>query len=341
MKMHVRFHALLFAATAALIPTASADPILPYQQPIAQQLMSDITAGTGKQATLNKALNAYHKTSRSLSGDITILKNLNDLLAAEPNYPALLANAALAYQNDFDGQSDALAEQLRPAPRGKIKTSAQTQLAKLNKALSNAAIATTTSARIADLKSAAAKIMTSSNTIQRALKAPVALSSMVARIGNLPFQSTRGFITGGTNFESGIGTTIGDFSPSNGVLTVSAIDNGNIVRGLQLHVEGIGTNAPATYPLGMGHNTAFYDATDVARRREYHFRVDASLTNASAPEAFLAIDYIGFNYLLGRFAFIGTNMLPISAKDTNTTVTVSRGDFQLNFFRPVATTNAP
>jgi len=341
MKMHVVIRSLLLVAISALAFDASADPILPYQQPIARQLTNDIAAGTGDQNTYNKALNAYHKTSKTLSSDINILKSLNDLLASEPNYPALLSEAAFAYQNDFEVRSAVLAEQLRPAPLSSTRTSAEKQLGKLNAALSNAAIATTTSARIADLKSAAAKIPTTSNTVQSALRVKIGLSSMTARIGNLSFKSTKGFVTGGTNFDSTVGTAIGEFTPSNGVLTVSAIDNGNIVRGIQLHVEGIGTNTPATYPLGVAQNSAFYDATDVAQRREYHFRVDPSITNVTVTNATVTIDYIGFNYLLGRFAFVGTNMVPSSAKDTNTLVTVSRGQFQLNFTSPPGSTNAP
>ena len=154
---------------------------------------------------------------------------------------------------------------------------------------------------------------------------------MSARIGTLPFESNRGFIAGGTNFSSAPGTGVGQFE--NGTLSVTATANGNIVRSIHLHVEGITTTTPATYPLGAGENSAFYAATDRPRRREYHFQADSALTNRTVPEAFLTIDYIGTNYLLGRFAFVGTNAFPVPVRDTNTLVRVSEGEFQLNFGR--------
>lgn len=331
MKLHFA-PVLLSLATALLV---NADPILPYQQPIFQQITNDLEAGTGDTTALNKALNAYERNSKSLSGDIGILRDLNNLLAEEPNYPALIANAISAYTTDFEGRSDVLHEQLRPAPRSTTKTSAETLLRKIDRSLATAEVATATSAQIKALADAAAKLPTASNTIQRALRAPVGLSSMIAKIGALKFNATKGFITGGSNFQTGVGATIGEFSKGlaadSGILTVSGIDNGSIVRGIHMHVEGITTNTPATYPLGVGDNSAFYDATDVQRRREYHFQGNINLTNGVVPNAFLTIDFIGTNYLLGRFAFVGTNIHPASVTDTNTLVTVSEGEFQLNF----------
>lgn len=327
MKMHLPVCSMLVAFT--LIPFASADPILPYQQPIQQQLTTDIAGGAGDLNTLNKALNAYQKASRSLNGDISILRNLNELLADQPSYPALIVDAANAYGNDFQGRREALAEQLRPAPRSSTKTSANLLLVKIDKGLSNAVNAVTTAQEISALQSVSSKLATTSTTVQRALRAPIGLSSMVARIGSLSFQSTRGFIVGGTNFYSTSGTGVGAFE--NGVLSITAVDNGSVVRGLSLHVEGITANAPATYPLGAGENRAFYDATDLPRRREYHFEADNALSNGTVPNAFVTIDFIGTNYVLGRFAFVGTNSRPVTAKDTNTLVTVSQGEFQLNF----------
>ena len=331
--MKLRFAPVLLSLATALF--VHADPILPYQQPIFQQITNDLEAGTGDTAALNKALNAYERNSKSLSGDIGILRDLNNLLADEPNYPALLADAISAYTTDFEGRSDVLREQLRPAPRSTTKTSAETLLRKIDRSLATAEVATATSAQIKALADAAAKLPTASNTIQRALRAPVGLSSMIAKIGALKFNATKGFITGGSNFQTGVGATIGEFTKGlaahSGILTVSGIDNGSIVRGIHLHVEGITTNTPVTYPLGVGDNSAFYDATDVQRRREFHFQGNTSLTNAVVPNAFLTIDFIGTNYLLGRFAFVGTNIHPASVTDTNTLVTVSEGEFQLNF----------
>jgi len=327
MKKHLLLLSLCFVAMLAPL---HADPILPYQQPIAAQLTNDLNSGGGDTATLNKALDTYHRNSKSLNGDISILRDLNNLLATTPNYPALLANAAADYLTDFQGRRDELYEQLRPAPRSTTKDSARKQLSRIDKALSNAEMAVVTSERIKHLGTAAEKFPNASNTVQRALKQPVGLSSVVAHIGALKFKATKGSITGGTNFQAGGGLAFGEFS-SNGVLSFSAIDNGSIVRGLHFHVEGISTNTPATYPLGVDHNSAFYDATDTATKREYHFQVNPAQTNATVPMAFLAVDYIGSNYLLGRFAFGGTNMFPNPPDDTNTTVTVSGGDFQLNF----------
>ena len=88
---------------------------------------------------------------------------------------------------------------------------------------------------------------------------------------------------------------------------------------------------PATYPLAVGENAAFYDATDLAMRREYHFQGSSTLTNGTVTNAWLSLDFIGTNYILGRFAFVGTNMFPASATDSNTLVTVSQGEFQLNY----------
>lgn len=319
---------------ALLIPDAMADPIRPYQQPIEQQLQTDINGGAGDLNTLNRALSTYHRASRSLSSDMSILRDLNNLLADQPNYPALLFDAANAYLIDFQLRRNVLAEQLRPAPRSTAKTSAQTSLRKLDGSLSNAVVAastTNTTIEIRHLATAAGKIQQTSNAVQRALRAPIGLSSVVAKFGSLKFASGRGAITGGATFQSDPGTAVGEFGSSNGVLTFSAFDNGNIARAIHLHVEGITSNTPATYPLGVDNNSAFYDATDVSSRREYHFQCHPALTNVLVANSFLAIDFINTNYLLGRFAFIGTNANPFSATDTNTVVTIHEGEFQLNF----------
>jgi hypothetical protein len=329
MKIHLLVGPVLLGCV--LVPFAPADPILPYQQPIEQQLTTDLNGGAGNAATLNRALNAYHRASRSLSGDISILRSLNDLLASESGYASLLADAANAYLADFQPRRDAIVEQLRPAPRSTSKTLARKQIRRLDGALSNAVDAASTAQEISALQSAAAKLINTSNTVQRALRAPIGLSSMVARIGALSFQSTRGFIVGGTNFTSAPGAGSGAFDAGNGILAVTAFANGNIARAIHLHVEGITSDTPATYPLGAGDNIAFYDATDRPRRREYHFEANSALANSTVPNAFVTIDFISTNYILGRFAFIGTNSLPLTNKDTNTVVTISDGEFQLNF----------
>ena len=335
MKMCFLLRSLCIAAALSLlILDAVADPIRPYQQPIEQQLQADINGGTGDLNTLNRALNTYHRASRTLSSDIGILRDLNSLLADQPNYPALLSDAANAYLVDFQARRNVLALQLVPAPRSTTKKSAQTSLGKLDTSLSNAVVAasaTNTTVEIKHLLNAAGKITQTSNVVQRALRAPIGLSSVVARFGSLKFASGRGAITGGANFQSDPGTAVGEFGSSNGVLTFSAFDNGGIARAIHLHVEGITSNTPATYPLGVDNNSAFYDATDLSNRREYHFQCHPALTNAQVMNSFLTIDFINTNYLLGRFAFIGTNANPFSATDTNTVVTIHQGEFQLNF----------
>jgi hypothetical protein len=328
MKMHLLLSSLLIMGAALPVSEACADPILPYQQPIEQQLTNDLAMGSGDANTLTKALDTYHRTSKSLSSDIGILRDLDNLLAETPNYPALLTNAANDYLNDFEIRRDALVEQLRPAPISTTKTSAQKMLDKITAALSNAENATVLSKRIAYLQTAATKIPPTSNTIQRALRTKVGLSVMKAKVGVLKFKSTRGGITGGT-FQTEVGNAIGDFVGSNGVLTISGFDNGAIARGIHLHVEGISSNTPSTYPLGVGENSAFYDATEVSKRHEYHFAADPALTNGFAAGASMTIDFISTNYVLGRFSFIGTNIADCC--DTNTTASIHQGEFQVNF----------
>ncbi|HEY0551075.1 MAG TPA: hypothetical protein VGF13_15830 [Verrucomicrobiae bacterium] len=330
MKMRFLQLPLALLVSAALVMSSSADPILPFQDPIAAQINADLTAGTGDAQTLNRALAAYHKTSKSLKTDMGILQNLNSILANTAGYPPLLLDASIAYQNDFAGRRDELTQQLIPAPITASKDAAQTSINKLDKSLLNAVTAPTFSKRLNFQRTAAGQIISSSNSVQRALKANVGLSIMKAQIGALDFNSDKGFVTGGTNFQTSDGDTIGEITET-GVLTLSAIDAGSITRGLHLHVEGVTGDFPAMYSLGVGNNNAFYDATDVPKKREYHFQVDPLLTNNIVTGSFLSIDYIGTNFMLGRFAFRGTNSHPIEVGDTNTVVTVSGGQFQLNF----------
>src|SRR5260370_240835 len=125
MKMHLLLNSWLAVSAASLLVfRAAADPILPYQLPIAQQLPNDINSGTGNQQAFASANREYHSSSHSLSGDIAILRDLNRLLDEEPNYPTLLKTAADDYLADFTARSAALAEQLRPAPRSSTKNSA-------------------------------------------------------------------------------------------------------------------------------------------------------------------------------------------------------------------------
>jgi hypothetical protein len=331
MKMCLLLRPLLSIACATLVLCANADPILPYQQPIADQLAIDQGINNGDK-TINKAVNTFHKTSKSLNSDISILRSLNKLLADTPGYASLLDNAANAYQSDFQGRRDELNEQIIPAPLGVNKTFARSSIAKVDKALSNAVNAATTTLRISSLSTAASKLASASNAVQRALKSPVGFSSMFAHIGELSFTTTKGSVVAAANFQTADGTFIGEFT-TNGVLQVSGFQSGTIARGITVSAEGVGTNVPAIYPLGVGENRAFYDAIDFRHKLEYHFQADATLTNATVTNAFLSIDFIGTNYIIGRFAFVGTNIAPVSVDDTNTLVTISQGEFQLNFRR--------
>ncbi len=332
MKMHLLLNSLLaFGAISLLGLRAVADPILPYQLPIAQQLTNDINSGAGNQAALGRANQEFHHRSRSLSGDLVILRSLNSLLHDEPNYPALLQAAADDYLADFTARSAALADQLRAAPRSSTKSSARSLLRRIDDSLSNAALAATTSAKLRLLANAASRFGPAVNIVRNALRQPVGLSSMSARIGALDFQATRGFIAGGTNFQATPGTSNGLFDAGLGTFDVTAVANGGVVRSIHLHVEGIGTNTPATYPLGVGQNSAYYRATDLSTRREYHFDARSGLTNSLVTNAWVTFDYIGTNYVLARFAFLGTNSRPPYSNAPNTVVTVSSGRVQLNF----------
>ena len=59
MKMRALFFVLLVVCVAPLLVfRAAADPVFPYQEPIAQRLTNEIALGIEPQATLRKALNA-------------------------------------------------------------------------------------------------------------------------------------------------------------------------------------------------------------------------------------------------------------------------------------------
>ena len=166
---------------------------------------------------------------------------------------------------------------------------------------------------------------------------------MVARIGGLSFNANKGQVVGGGNFFNNEGATLGEFSES-GVLNISAVDSGAVARGLTLQVVGVG-GFPATYQIGVGGNNAFYNATDLRRRDEYIFQGTPALTNEVVTNSFVSIDYIGTNslalsstsslpvsgYILGRFAFVGTNISALTSNTNRLAVTVSEGEFQLNF----------
>jgi hypothetical protein len=333
MKMRALFCSLLVVCVAPLLVfRAVADPILPYQEPIEQRLVNEIALGIEPLATLNKALNAYHKPSKSLNGDLSILSNLNILLGEVTGYPPLLAQAANDYMAYLQVQNLQLTAQLIPAPLSSTRQNAANALQKVETSLSKAASATSLSAQISKLATAASQQKTASNQVQQALKQPIGLSSMRAKVGAITFKSSKGYTTGGTNFSSALGTAVGEVSSRENTLTFSAVHNGSIIRGISLHVEGISLQTPAIYPLGVGRNTAFYDVTEASTRQAYHFQGLTTLTNSLVPFAFLSIDYIGSNYLIGSFGFMATNTANYYISNTNSLLTtISQGQFQLNF----------
>lgn len=354
MKMRFLVRSALFAVCVSLVWPAAADPILPYQQPVAVQLTNDLNGGGPDAPTLQRAINSFHARSKNLRGDTTILRNLNNLLGGIAAYPPLLTNAALDYQADFQLRRDEITAQLLPAPISANKTAARTALTRVNISLSNAVIATTTARRIQRLQTAAQQLAAASNSVQRALRTRPGLSKMVARIGGLSFNSDRGQVIGSGDFFNNVGATIGEFT-SDGVLSIGAVDSGPVARGLHLHLAGVTGPFPATYPLGVGGNHGFYSATDLRRNQEFRFGAVPGLTNEVVTDAFVSIDYIGTNslfisstssipisgYVLGRFAFVGTNEYALNSNTNRATVTVSQGEFQLNFDIPLPPTNAP
>lgn len=351
MKMRSLVRSALFAAGGLLVWQAAADPILPYQVPISVRLTNEISLGVPETPTLEKALKDYHKVSKSLQNDTVTLRNLNNRLDEIPGYPELISEAALAYLVDFELRRNDIARQLIPAPISGNKTSARTAITRVSNTLSNAAIATTTAKRISKLQTAAQQLNSASNSVQKALRTKPGLSKMTGRVGGLSFNSEKGQVVGGGNFVNNEGGTIGEFR-GDGILSVSAVDSGSVTRGILLYLEGVGGSFPAIYPLGVGANRAFYDATDLNRKDEYHFRTAPILTNEVVPFSYVSIDYIGTNsyalsktssvpvsgYILGTFAFVGTNIYALNSNTNRQTVTVSQGEFQLNFD---INTNAP
>jgi hypothetical protein len=176
--------------------------------------------------------------------------------------------------------------------------------------------------------------------VQRALKTPLGFSSMVAHIGALSFNTAKGSIVSSASFQTTDGNFIGGFT-TNGTLFLSGFQPGSIGRGIALYVQNIVTNVPSTYPLGVDGNMGSYNATDSRHKLSYFFEAAPGLTNSIVTNSFLSIEFIGTNYLIGRFAFVGTNNAPFDVKDTNQLVTVSQGQFQVNFRRPASAPEEP
>lgn len=302
--------------------SASADPILPYTQPVAAQLSNDVAAlqaipdrtpeENKRLATGNSALRSYRRTSRNFTTDISILRSLDSLLARSPGYPALLADAVTGYINDFYSREEELRTSVLTAPRSMIRSNALAQLNSITNKLAHASTAATTTKAIPFVQAAAQKLPVASNNVVHALTARVRLSSMGASIGRLSFISTPG-------------TTHGTFL--NGTLELTAFDQGIVVRNLDFHIEDVGTNTPATYFLGVGKNTATYTASD-PKRGEFHF---VSIPGSESNPSSLTVDSITPLYMIGHFHFTGQAIDPVPGNDTNTIAAVTNGEFQLNF----------
>ncbi len=305
-----------------------ADPVLPYSGSIADKLSNDIaalelipdrTADENKQLKTDiSALNAYHKVSTTWSKDISILKSLHQLLAKSSGYPVLIDQAAQNYLTDFETREADLRRTTEMSPRSSARVSAFRQLNAVSNILVKAEAAKTTRTLITQLSSAARKIVSASNATAHAAAAKVKLSSAVARIGKIDFNATPGQ-------ASGMNT--------NGILDFLATDNGFIRREIEIHLEGVTSETPATYELGVGANTATYTAVDPQRKSHgtnftIHFH---AIPGAETNRSVLIIDAITTNYLIGRFKFTGFSTNELNTADTNRVTTITNGEFQLTF----------
>jgi hypothetical protein len=298
-----------------------ANPILPYADPIAVQLTNEIAALEGNPDRTPEqnqmlrsdqaSLQAYQRESTSLRGDTGILRSLNSLLL--DSYDSLLVTTISDYITDFEGRQQAYIADLAVAPRSQVRKNATTQLNNISNLLVKAAAATTTGRAIDLLDSAAGKLMSVSNTVQKALVATVAPSAMTAKIGRISFNATHR-------------TTIGFLT--NGVLNIAGFYSGaDYGRGIQIFLNNVTTNTPSTYPL-VGDNFATYSA-NASQGRVYIFQ---SIPETNGVSSQVTIDAITPHYMIGHFNFAGLIQGPTAASDTNQITTVTNGEFQLNFY---------
>jgi hypothetical protein len=320
-----------FAAMAML--QAVADPVLPYTLPVATQLSNDVAvleANPDRTSEEDKnlqddraALNSYRRTSKSLNTDVSILKDIQGLLADQPaTYDDLVAGAIKDYLIDFHGRVDVLSEELLPAPLSKSKTNALNLLDDLYAKLADGVSVLDTDPKksLKDLSKVASKLPKATNSVEKALKADLKYSSLLAMVGKI-------------NFKSNNGSTFGGLT--NGTLDLVAYDSGTAPRGLQFHVEGITTNTPATYELAVDHNTATYSGTDVDKKFEYVFYaqptgIDVTTNGIFTNVSRLTIEIFTTNFIYGSFRFNGMSVELTPQSKTNR-VDVTNGLFQLNY----------
>ncbi len=327
-QLSVRNLCSLCAAAALLAPgiPALADPTQPFALPVAAQLSNDVaalkaipdrTARQSRQLSKFKSgLSIYHRDSHTLSGDIGILRSLNNLLAGSDGYPPLLDDAANLWLGHHEALHGSLAATLLVAPRGNVKTNAAGKLNTVSNLLVRAETAESTTDRIKELVTTSRKLITTSNTVARAAAQPKRLSSLGASIGRLYFVSTPDLTTGAF---------------TNDTLDIVSTNAGAITRVIQLHVEGVSTN-PATYYLATEGNTATYTAVDLARKNtatQTNVLVFRGLPGTETNRSTLTIDAVTTNYVLGHFTFTAEVSEQLLPTDTNRVVRLS-GDFQLN-----------
>jgi hypothetical protein len=315
-----RIRAWVCGAVVGLVSLmqCSADPILPYSLPIATQLSNDLAAAPGDK-TLNSALNAYHRPSRNVFSDVSILRNLNDLLADVSGYSGLLSDATGNYINDVDARIAGLQSAVLPTPRSSYRSNSFVQLRAASNALNEARSAATTTDAIASLQDAARRVTSASNSVVHALAAKVKYSSMYAKIGKLHLSPSRGETTG--FFQDGVLNVVGhDLAQS-------------ITRSILIHLEGVSMETPATYELGTGANKAFYYGTDIRRQTEVQDFTFEAQPSAEGRPSTVTIDAITPRFIIGRFQFTGllTQTNAVIPSDTNLITTITNGEFQVNF----------
>lgn len=321
-----------------------ADPVLPYSGPIADQLTNDIAtlqalpdrtpAQTQELNRDRSALNAYQRSSKTWNSDITILRNLYQLLSADANYVPLLHQAATDYYNDFLAREHALRRATDVSPRNPVRTNAYSQLNILSNNLRRANLHLPEQKALTHLGAAARRLPSASNVVHRAEVGKVRPSSAYAKIGKINFFSDRRNVSGVL---------------SNGVLEFRASSSGFehpippsdesdlqfpvgfITRDLFFHVEGVTEETPATYQLGVSNNVGAYFVTDVRENRPNDpIFIPFYATNMS-NNSVLIIDAIKTNYIVGRFKFTGFTATPATKIDTNQFVTITNGEFQITF----------
>jgi hypothetical protein len=320
-RLSLLFRSLCLAALAvAGLGIALADPILPYATPLSDQLTNDIavleatpdrTPDQNQQLrVLRTSLMAYQRSSTSVVGDVAILRDLSGVLPDD--YTALLNDALTGYTTDFWTRHHEFEQILATSARSSARRQATTQLGSISNTLAKIVEPISPLPTLGYLNTAARRLIAVSNVVYRARVAPIKPSSMTAKISKLSFQASRqstvGFLT-------------------NGLLNVAGFHVADLGRAIQLHVTGVTTNTPATYPLA-GDSFATYTAMAPSGRVFIFQSIPESGTNVST----VTIEGITERFVIGKFSFTGVLQAPVSGADTNSITTITNGEFQLNFY---------